>query len=319
MFASIPSLGLLPTTMHRVTTRENDEAPSSPPFARLSRRRKGLGPEDPIDGVPDYLDGILRSWFIGWLQAMPVSPRSLGLRLHLAWEMPYVPIEVRQIKNYMAEAAAVVLWATASKGGGDVVLDLVDLALRDAYPPEANLAPSHGVLIGTLDAILLEAGSIWRPTADGDALEERVSGNVRELLATVTSATGQGAAAAEAHLQEAWRRTYGRHPDPSKAYAEAIRAVESAAIPVVTPNDNQATLGTIRGQLRSQSKEFKFPIAPTAIAPVAETISALWEGQTDRHGRPDGVHPISKESAEAAVALAIILVHWFTTGAVQRR
>ena len=269
-----------------------------------------------MDGVPGYLAGLLNRWFIYWLQAMPVHPDSLGLRLRLAWEMPYVPIGPRSNKNTVAEAAAVGLWQAASREGGQVLLDMIDLALHDAFPPESVVEIRHKERTAALEVILREAGSMWRPTTNGDSLEQRVSDDLRNLLA---SATSQGASAAEAHLQEAWRRTYGRHPDPSKAYAEAIRAVESAAIPLVTPNDNQATLGTIRGQLRSQSKDFKFPIAPTAISPVVETISALWEGQTDRHGRPDGVHPISKESAEAAVALAITLVHWFTTGAVQRR
>jgi hypothetical protein len=230
--------------------------------------------------------------------------------------MPYVPVGARPNRSVVAEAAAEGLWQAASREGGQVLLDMIDLALHDIFPPESALQTKHGELTALLDAILREGGSMWRPTPNGDSLEQRVSDDLHTLLMTTL---GQDSPAAGTHLQEAWRSTYGRHPDPSKAYAEAIRAVESAAIPLVTPNDGKATLGTIRGQLRSQAKDFEFAIVPTTIAPVIDAISALWEGQSDRHGLPDGVRPISQESTEAAVALAITLVHWFTSGSVRRR
>jgi hypothetical protein len=52
------------------------------------------------------------------------------------------------------------------------------------------------------------------------------------------------------HLDDAWKAAFGRDPNPSVAYSQAIKAVEAAAIPVVTPSDSLATLGRVIGQLR---------------------------------------------------------------------
>jgi hypothetical protein len=47
-------------------------------------------------------------------------------------------------------------------------------------------------------------------------------------------------------LSNAWRSVYGRHPDASSGYRYAVRAVEAAADPVVSPNNASATLGNRR-------------------------------------------------------------------------
>jgi hypothetical protein len=45
------------------------------------------------------------------------------------------------------------------------------------------------------------------------------------------------------YLATAWNRAYGRNPDPSGAYRDAIRAVEASAKPIILPADPVATLG----------------------------------------------------------------------------
>lgn len=43
-------------------------------------------------------------------------------------------------------------------------------------------------------------------------------------------------------LSEAWHYMFGREPNYSAAYAAAIKAVESIALPMVEPNNKDSTL-----------------------------------------------------------------------------
>ena len=43
---------------------------------------------------------------------------------------------------------------------------------------------------------------------------------------------------AATHLRSAWHHAYRQNPDPSKAYSDAIKAVEAATRPVVSPKTN---------------------------------------------------------------------------------
>jgi hypothetical protein len=121
------------------------------------------------------------------------------------------------------------------------------------------------------------------------------------------------------HLREAWTQLLGTHPDPSAAYQAAVAAVEVAAKPVVSPNDQGATLGRILGELRAdvrnETGRWIFELGPLQV--VVDMIAALWETQL-RHG--DEAAPISEtqEEADAAVHMAVALARWFLTGAVRR-
>ncbi len=47
-------------------------------------------------------------------------------------------------------------------------------------------------------------------------------------------------------------------------------------------------------------------------------LRTLWHNQ-ERHAQPDGsVVDVPRAEAEAAVSLAVVLVHWFASGAVRR-
>jgi hypothetical protein len=47
------------------------------------------------------------------------------------------------------------------------------------------------------------------------------------------------------HLRAAWAGVYNLNPNPTAGYDHAVNAVEAAAWPVVTPDDEKATLGKI--------------------------------------------------------------------------
>jgi hypothetical protein len=132
---------------------------------------------------------------------------------------------------------------------------------------------------------------------------------------------GTGDKAAQ-HLRLAWNAVYGRHPDAGKGYGEAIKAMEVATIPVVCPSNTRATLNRVINDLRAKPSKWavnlKHPTPDRQVEIVADTLDLIWKGQSDRHGDPDPNAPISVEleEAEAAVHLAVTVVHWFTTGVV---
>ncbi|MEW2608880.1 hypothetical protein AB0937_01435 [Streptomyces sp. NPDC047880] len=199
------------------------------------------------------------------------------------------------------------------------LLDVVDALLRIQAERYGS-----GDADGSLTALLDEGGSAYRVNDDGDGLEARIVPPVREAVvgtvkdAAAVSSTGSAAD----HLASAWQAAYGLHPDPVRAYSEAIKAVESAAHAVVQANHAKATLGTMLGEIGNARSKFVTVLATPAgkdpIAPVEGMMRALWEGQTSRHGNQNGTVPESLEAARAGVHVAAALVQWFASGAVRR-
>lgn len=125
-------------------------------------------------------------------------------------------------------------------------------------------------------------------------------------------------------LSDAWHAMYGRSPNPSEAYRDAVRAVEAAAKPLVTPHDPTATLGKMIAAMRDAPQKWTFAIAAEGVSGVdvmRQLMDVLWKGQHDRHGRhdPEGPIEVSASEAEAALHAAVTLVHWFRSGAVAPR
>lgn len=58
-------------------------------------------------------------------------------------------------------------------------------------------------------------------------------------------------------LSEAWHYMFGREPNYSAAYAAAIKAVESIALPMVEPNNKDSTLSKASRVMRDQHWEFQ--------------------------------------------------------------
>ena len=109
-------------------------------------------------------------------------------------------------------------------------------------------------------------------------------------------------------------------PDFGKAYSGFIKAVEAAAYGMIEPNNSKATLGTMLGHMRSYPNHF-CPLLPApGIAPAAVIgmMTALWEGQTSRHGGQQPTRPETSQEAYAAAHLAVVLVQWFRSGTVRR-
>ncbi|MBX9151808.1 hypothetical protein HCG77_28960 [Rhodococcus qingshengii] len=168
--------------------------------------------------------------------------------------------------------------------------------------------------------MLVEAGSAWKVgvRAGRLGLEKRVPEGVQVAAESTFAITGN----AGRQLAEAWAAAFGVDPDPSKAYSRAVKAVEDAAIPVVSPLNGNATLGTVIRDIENQG-DHKLPMTrehPNAIQGdvLVGMLRVLWVGQHDRHGN-SALPPVSQEEAEAAVVLAVTLVDWFATGKIKRR
>lgn len=196
------------------------------------------------------------------------------------------------------------------------ILPFVDYLIHD------RSQQSDAKALAKLERLLVESGSAWTVgTRDGQpGLERRVPLGVQDVADHAMANAGR----AGERLSEAWHATFGVSPNPTLAYALAVRAVEDATIQRVVPNQKDATLGHVIGQLRNDG-DWGLPLTredPTA--PTSETIvrmaKALWKGHHDRHGGdPNAPKSVSQEEAEAAVLLAVSLVHWFSSGAAARR
>lgn len=180
---------------------------------------------------------------------------------------------------------------------------------------------ANGGLLGALDAILLAGGSRWKvgTRMQVPGLEDRVPRGVQDAADALMSQRGH----AGELLSEAWHAAFGLTPDFEKAYSKSVKAVEAAAIPVVSPKNTKATLGTVIADVKNQ-KDWKLAMTrehPDALTKdvVLGLMQALWTGQNDRHAGQVGYTPSTQADAEAAVMLAVPLVQWFTSNAIQRR
>jgi len=77
--------------------------------------------------------------------------------------------------------------------------------------------------VAELERTLLESGSIWKVArVNGRVecyLERRTDSGANAAIGTVTAAGGRETE----HLAEAWRLAYGREPNASEAYREAVK------------------------------------------------------------------------------------------------
>ena len=216
-------------------------------------------------------------------------------------------------------------------GDDGLFLDAVDHALY-LYASEAagswgGLPPAEDARrreIEALSRILDKGGSVWSviwPSRHPAYLARRATQVTQQQVASMAS----GHERPGEYLTEAWRQVFGREPNPSSGYREAVRAVEAAAKPVVLPKDPGATLGKMHPALREGWKKFAIELGGSAVGPqekariVAEMMQLLWKGQLDRHGSDNADVPltVSQEQAEAAAHMALLLVEWFQTGGVR--
>lgn len=172
-----------------------------------------------------------------------------------------------------------------------------------------------------LAAILARSKSAWQVgTRQGKpGLVRRVPLGVQVAADSIIARTGR----AGVRLAQAWEELYGLEPNASAAYGLAIKAVEDAAVPTVSPTNGRATLGTVLAQIEQQD-DWQLPMEREHDkAPSREVLIGmmrmLWHGQHDRHGgQPSAPGDVSIDEATVGVSLAVSLVNLFHAGVVAR-
>jgi hypothetical protein len=263
----------------------------------LSERHGGEPYDEALyDGVPPHLASPL----IGWLEenVSDGMAQIIALRLHL--------------DTQGQRSDDITTLVDTISPHPDLMLDAIDLALLLADDEDRY------AMCQDLEGLLVLGGSLWRVANDGQSLERRVDQTATHVAAMLAAQETSSAP----HLSAAWQNCYGRNPNPSRAYSECIKAVEAAAIPLVSPSNAKATLGTVIRDLEASQVHWQLAIVGSdgsrSIAAPLVMLRLLWQGQSDRHGGMSPTVAPSQAAAEMAVHLAITLAQWFQTKGIQR-
>lgn len=283
-------------------------------------RPLGVDSEDEIaeydalhDGVPLWMDTTFWAWVT---QAVTIilrdtyypSARAAFLDESLAEEMCQllkIPLpNVRRKEQWEEHGRQQLTTAMKALKTHPHPLQIADYLLANGGHADVDV----------LDALLGRSKSAWAvgDRAGRPGLVRRVAEGVQASVDDVMTRAGQ----AGVRLAKAWGELYGLNPDPSHAYNLAIKAVEDACVPVVSPSNKVSTLGTVIKQMEDQG-DWSLPLdrehkkAPSGATMIA-MMRMLWHGQYDRHGgQPLVAGDVSFEEAQVAVGLAVTLVSWF--------
>ena len=274
--------------------------------------------DGPHEGVPDWLFPSL--W--GWVDGRLPSARYQGV----PWP--------DGVAIYRRMAAAL---RTSFDDRGDPDGGHVDRGLHEyvSYDPVRLLDVTDWILhymmgrdasryaeVQKLNGLLATAGSVYEVIEDerGELyLSRRVT---LEMKASAEEAM-RPADKASSHLSAAWRAVHGRDPNPGHGYLQAVKAIEVVAIPVVSPKNGSATLGTVIRDIRAAPGSWLIalhnPSREDQTLAFAQILELIWKGEL-RHGdpRPDVPLDVTLPEAEAALHLAIPVVKWFRDGTIRR-
>lgn len=254
------------------------------------------------DGMPEWMLPSAQQWAA---QFFTFQGRPLSDEIHEAEQYLRLQLSRNGLSSPDWNAGQDLLRRMADDRLG---LDVIDYCLSTITYNTHRAA--------TLQEILDRSGSAWtigRDTEGAFCLERRVDPTAQAIAQGEMSQSGNAAI----HLRSAWHLAYGRGPNPSAAYRDAIRAVEAAARSVVTPNDSLATLGKMNNAIRDAPHKWITEIGD--VDTVLKMMQTVWKAQHDRHGTDDESAPVnvSAAEAEAAVNLAVALVQMFRTGAIR--
>jgi hypothetical protein len=270
-----------------------------------------LGVEErPYEGVPEHLQGPLWDWVedaisrLAYISGQPA--KAVMLYIGAMARLPLAPSEYEQVMHGQFQRCCL-----QSEVRFLSVIDalLGPLGLVEDDPMTTNL-------ISQLDEYLLLGNSAWAVAPDRKSLTSRVDPTAAEAVAQAIAPHD----AASDELAEAWRKAYGREPDPSDAWDHSIKAVEHILKPVVCPNNSKATLGNVLGDLRSQPQLWKLALPGTNGDFSADRLVAMLEliwPNPDRHGGGTAT-VVTIEQSHAVVHLAVTIVQWVRAGVLQR-
>jgi len=267
------------------------------------------------EGVPAWLVASMLQFVVGQLSYISHNARML---LPDREKLQEVERKLRVPLDWSDGANSALNSIRRNVDDRKYFLDLIDLLLS-----RMSFGPSGAEAADSVETSLREGSSAWAVDVSDTGsfrLIRRVDATVVAAAKAVMSASGR----AGQHLAKAWIEVYGLDPDASAAYREAVRAVEAIGIPVISPKNPTATLGTMLKDLQNTPAKWSVALKPKAGDPVLmirETMELLWTAELDRHGTADEKVPlhVSSEEAEAALHLSVTLVHWFHSGALKAK
>jgi hypothetical protein len=186
----------------------------------------------------------------------------------------------------------------------------------------SKLSEQNAAEMQELETILRDSASEWRV-----GIVNSKPGLVQRIDQTVQTAAEEivaGGTRAGDLLAHAWRHAFSMTRDPSAAYRCAVRAIEAAAAPILTPDDPRPSLGKMNAVLRDGMSKWDFAFTvDSAVEPkvvLLQMMQLIWTNEYSRHVDADDTVPlhVSQEEAESAVVLALTLVNWFTSGSIKR-
>lgn len=290
-----------------------DEA-GAPFSVRIGAR---LASRDLHEGVPDWLVGPLLDWLERSVDQYCV--RGVALRQRISLLGPEIP--KRSLSGLCVLRWRSGPWSPRQAGGTYSMRSTMcqsdpDLGLPSGWTGTVPIPGSAPLSV--LNRLLVTGGSAYHVL--NGRLERRVDETTAAAFERVAATAGDEASM---HLRRAWTATYGRDPEPSRAYGEAVRAVEALACPMLLPKDPKPTLGKAIAHLRDRPDEWELVLPgerdAAGVVPLLVMLQLLWAAQRSRHaGSPNARDQLLTE-AEAALSLAIALVQWFASGFVHRR
>lgn len=272
----------------------------------LSVRRAGettIAAYDALhEGVPRFLWTSLHDWIKAFFVGNYSVENGASARLRMLER--YLRRPIAGYAELLSEA----------RDDVDLSLDVVDALLTRTNPSYAD--------VEDLEGMLRQAGSAWRVMRYPGG-PYHLARRVDETMTTMASEAISRDRRESRHLASAWTKAWGREPNASDAYGEAVKAVEAVLAPIVSPADPKPTLGTMIGNIRDAPKKFamRLDAATDPVQAFLEQLRLLWGNQIDRHGTSveDAPFNVSIEQAQDAVGLATLIVHWTQTGAFTRK
>jgi len=270
----------------------------APPSVRLL----GNTLATPQTGMPTYIRHHLDPYVTHGLNAIkPEHLTLLALRLGLSWD-PY------KSPRLGVSAGESLVQATTQ----DVAkyLDLIELLLG-AHKRAVNEDGADETLPTAIDTILAVGGSAYAVSPDGTRLVFR---NDPTVAAAAEAAVSVDDDAAQ-EIAIAYNYAFGREPNGQNAWAAAIRAVESALIPILWPDPSRRgkqTISSARNRLRDEPAKWRVNHPTITLDALVAMLSAL-AYEPRRHGGDERPEATVRDGA-AAVHLAVTLVSWLRAG-----
>ncbi|MGD9998019.1 MAG: hypothetical protein AB7L17_16945 [Ilumatobacteraceae bacterium] len=258
-----------------------------------------------VEGIPPWMRASALAWvkpFIYTDKGVPIAKVLHRVEQHLRIQLSWAgALDAHRVTSAAINALDLL-------HDDEAGLDLLDYFLGTCST--SSTSPER------LQAILDASASAWTVGRDDEGLlclERRVDPVAQASAESEMEKPGKAAI----YLRSAWHDAFGRDPNPTGAYRDAIRAVEAAARPVLTPADQLATLGKMIAAIRDAPTKWTVEIGD--IGAVKAMMETVWKNQHDRHGTDDETTPVnvSQSEAEAALFIAVTLVQWFRSGFVR--